>query len=267
MMIFQELLPSHLLQNHVRFYHYSETRVGSLTLLKPLPARPEQFIQFSFQDPYTVIERASGKSEKAPPIVIVGRQTQRKADVIASGNVVTFTIHFQPTGFYHLFQIPLSEMTNLTLDGRDVIGTEVGLLYEQLCQVDSFQAMVDLAEAFLLKKMRNSHLIHPVQAAAIAILHQRGSTNLSALVSASHLSLRQFERSFTEQVGVPPKLFSRIVRFTHALECKHREPHRRWADIAYEAGYSDQMHLIRDCRAFAEETPSELVQNWVPCKR
>jgi AraC-like DNA-binding protein len=266
MITVQEVAPARLLQAYVRFYHYSVTRLDNATLYKPLPARPEQFLQFSFRDHYTVIDRASGARATAPPIVVVGRQAQRNVDLLATGIVVTFTIHFQPTGFYRLFHIPLPELTNLTPDAVDVVGPEITILYEQLHQAGTLQEMVRLAETFLLQKMGRSQPFHPVQTAAAALVDHHGLLNLAALVSASHLSRRQFERTFTEQVGVPPKLFSRIVRFTHALERKYREPHRSWTDIAYEAGYYDQMHLIHDCRAFTGETPSALLQTWVPCR-
>ncbi len=266
MMTVQEFAPSPLLQGYVRFYQYSETRLGNVRLFKPLPARPEQFLQFSFQDHYTVIDRASGVSEKAPPVVVVGRQTQRNADLMATGEIVTFTIHFQPTGFYRLFHIPLPELTNLTPDAVDVVGYEISILHEQLQQADSLPAMVHLAETFLLQKISTGQSFHPVQIAAASILNRHGQMHLTELASASNVSLRQFERAFTEQVGVPPKLFSRLVRFTHALELKHSAQHQSWTDIAYEAGYYDQMHLIHDCKAFADETPSTLFQTWIPCR-
>ena len=250
----------------MRCYHYSETRPGNATLFKPLPSRPEQFLQFSFQEHYTVIDRAFGARAPAPPVVVVGRQTQRNADLVATGVVVTFTIHFQPTGFYRLFHIPLPELTNLTPDAVDVVGPEIMILHEQLHQAGSLQAMVRVAETFLLQKLSTGQPFHPVQTAAAAILNRHGQMSLAALVSSSNVSLRQFERTFTEQVGVPPKLFSRIVRFTHALERKHGEPHRSWTDIAYETGYYDQMHLIHDCKPFTCETPSSLLQTWVPCR-
>ena len=266
MITVQEFAPSPVLQDYVRFYQYSETRLANATLFKPLPARPDQCLQFSFREHYTVIDRASGTSSKAPPIVVIGRQTQRKIDLMATGDVVTFTIHFQPAGFYRLFHVPLPELTNLTPDAVDVVGLEISFLHEQLHHAGSQQAMVSLAETFLLRKTSRSQPFHPVQTAAASILKRHGQVNLAAMASESNVSLRQFERVFVEQVGVPPKLFGRLARFKHALELKHRKRHRSWADIAYEAGYCDQMHLIHDCNAFADETPSALLQTWVPCR-
>lgn len=263
----QEILPSRPLAEYVRFYQYSETNAGNATLFKPLPGRPEQSIQFSFRDAYVVRDRMSGKEEKAPPTIVQGRQTKRYIDVLATGDVYTFTIHFQPTGFFRLFHIPLPELTNWVPDALDVIGPEIGTLYHQLGEADDPQEMACLAERYLLKKWRDSQPFHPVQRAAVAMLNRRGVADLSELVAECNVSLRQFERTFSEQVGVPPKLYCRLLRFTHALELKNKEPSRTWTEIAHEVGYYDQMHLVHDCKDFADETPSTLIETWIPCRK
>src|SRR5262245_19866058 len=132
MITLQEISPSPLMREYVRFYHYNELLLGNEILFKPLPARPEQCVQFSFGDAYQVVNRTTGKGQRATGIVIQGRQTERYIDLAATGHVVTFTIHFQPTGFFRLFHIPLPELTNLTPDGLDVVGPEMNELYEQL---------------------------------------------------------------------------------------------------------------------------------------
>jgi AraC-like DNA-binding protein len=262
----REFGPSPLLRDYVRVYQYSETRRAASRLFKPPPARPDQLMQFSFRDHYTVINRATGTTRKAPPVVVIGRQTQRHIDVMATGDLFTFDIHFQPAGFYRLFHVAMPELTNLAPAAEDVVGHEISILHEQLQEADGPASMVSLAEAFLLKKMRGSQPFHPVQTAAATMLSQPGQTNVAALASKSNLSLRQFERTFFEQVGVPPMVFGRLVRFRRALELKYSEQHRGWADVAYEVGYCDQMHLIHDCKAFAGETPSALLQTWLPCR-
>jgi hypothetical protein len=55
------------------------------------------------------------------------------------------------------------------------------------------------------------------------------------------MRIRQFERRFAEQLGLPPKRFARIVRFNAALKAKMTAPGRLWTDIAHEFGYYDQM--------------------------
>ena len=79
------------------------------------------------------------------------------------------------------------------------------------------------------------------------------------MATDSGLSPRQFERRFLAQVGVPPKLYARIIRFNAALDDKLRCPSRAWSRIATDQDYYDQMHLVHDCRAFTGETPSRFL--------
>lgn len=263
----QEIIPSLPLRDFIRLYQYSEMRLQGESFRKPGSPRPEQCLQFSFQDPYTVIDRNSGISCKAPSIVIAGRQTKRNIDLLASGNIITFTIQFKPDGFYRLFRIPLLRLTNMTPDAVDVIGPEIRILHEQLHQAGSPLEMAVLVELFLLKYLKMVYPLHPIQNAAAIIFKSHGQADLTALASRSSMSVRQFERIFNEHVGVPPKLFSRIVRFTYALDLKYHERHRKWTDIANQAGYYDQMHLIHECKMFTDEVPTEILKTWSPCQR
>lgn len=68
-------------------------------------------------------------------------------------------------------------------------------------------------------------------------------------------SRRRLERLFARDVGIPPKLYARIVRL-NAVLATLEEPERPQAvDLALEAGYFDQSHLLRDFRALAGRRP------------
>ena len=66
------------------------------------------------------------------------------------------------------------------------------------------------------------------------------------LVKQSGLSARHFQRRFTSQVGLSPKLYARTIRFDTALTAHRNEPTKPWTKIVHEAGYFDQAHLARD---------------------
>jgi AraC-like DNA-binding protein len=261
-----ELLPSALLRDYVRSYHYAEMRLGEATLVKPLTARPEQMLQFSLARPFSVTDRATARATDAPDVALVGRQTRRNLDLAVTGDVITLTVHFQPAGFYRLFHMPMSHLTNQWSDAVDVIGADARRLHERIAESSTPEAMVAHVESVLATRLEASRPEHPVQRAAASFLNGGAPNDIAALAAASELSVRQFQRAFTEQVGVGPKLFGRIVRFAAALQCKSDAPHRSWADIAAAAGYFDQMHFIRDCRSFGGDTPSSLIETWIDCR-
>ena len=101
--------------------------------------------------------------------------------------------------------------------------------------------------------------LDPVAIAANSLFAKDGIYRVSVMATDSGLSKRQFERRFLAQVGVPPKLYARIIRFNAALDHKLRWPSHAWSRIANDNDFYDQMHLIHDCRDFTGESPSRFL--------
>jgi len=70
------------------------------------------------------------------------------------------------------------------------------------------------------------------------------------------MSTRQFERKSLEYFGLPPATLSRIARFQRALALGSSQD-ISWLEVAHAADYYDQMHMIRDFRAFAGGPPTK----------
>ncbi|WP_442939676.1 helix-turn-helix domain-containing protein [Nocardia sp. CY41] len=62
---------------------------------------------------------------------------------------------------------------------------------------------------------------------------------------------------FTEQIGLPPKIAARIIRFDRARRQLCEQPRSILRRVAADCGYSDQSHFNRDFRTFSGLTPSE----------
>jgi AraC-like DNA-binding protein len=107
----------------------------------------------------------------------------------------------------------------------------------------------------LIRVLDCHSMLDPVAFAANRLFASNGIHRVSAMATDSGLSPRQFERRFLTQVGVPPKLYARIIRFNAALDHKLRLPSRAWTHIANDHDFYDQMHLVHDCRAFTGESP------------
>jgi AraC-like DNA-binding protein len=92
-----------------------------------------------------------------------------------------------------------------------------------------------------------------VEAAVAAVLRSGGRTSIESLSLLTGTGVRQLERQFRDDVGLSPKVFSRIVRLQSAL--------RRIRDglplshVALACGYYDQAHMTRDFRQLAAMSP------------
>jgi len=69
-------------------------------------------------------------------------------------------------------------------------------------------------------------------------------------------SRRHLIARFRQQVGLPPKTLSRIVRFAGLARRLEAPDRPGLARLATEAGYYDQTHLNREFREFTGTTPT-----------
>ena len=96
------------------------------------------------------------------------------------------------------------------------------------------------------------------------IQHQKNSrynpTTIRNAYYSRHLSKKQFERLFKELVGTNPKEYARIVRFQKSLKLlQHYQEDANQAQLAYQCGYADQSHFIREFKQFSGYTPLSLL--------
>jgi len=256
--------PSTVLRPYVWAYGTIFGTVLSEPLRIPLPARPKQLLTFSFGDPYRVLRPESHEVHPSPRVTVAGPQTCARAGLSAFGTIDTFTIHFQPAGFYRLFGIPMTELTDGAYDAYGVIGVRLPGMEDELACTAGFAKRVELAERRLMGMLDNDAAPDPIAFAANRLFRRAGLQGVSAMAAEVNLSPRQFERRFLAQVGIPPKLYARIIRFNAALDSKLRSPGHSWTRVANEHEYYDQMHLLRDCRAFTGEPPERFLARLAP---
>ena len=265
LMLQTKMAPSSVvLRPYIWAYGMTTGRVDVVPLVIPLPARPKQLLTFSFADGYRALRSASGQTDATPRVAVVGPQSYARPGLSVFGRIDHFTIHFQPSGFNRLFGIPMTELADAAYEAHDVIGPEISTLEQRLGDTPSFAERIQLVEAHFIRLLRHrGGGPDPVATAANSLFASHGLQRVSVMATDSGLSVRQFERRFLTHVGVPPKLYARIIRFNAVLDHKLRCPGRAWSRIASDHDYCDQMHLVHDCRAFTGESPSRFLAHLV----
>ncbi|HSV55197.1 MAG TPA: AraC family transcriptional regulator, partial [Burkholderiaceae bacterium] len=156
-----------------------------------------------------------------------------------------------------LFGASSEELAGRHTPLEDLWGAHAGLALEQLQGVATPQARLGLLEALLAARLPAVRALHP--AVAQALQQIGGPLRVEALVRQSGYSHRQFVALFKRAVGLSPKVYGRVLRFQSVLYQAHglalsSEP-VRWAELALDAGFSDQAHFNREFRAMAGVTP------------
>ncbi|PWC07345.1 hypothetical protein DF223_06910 [Mycetocola zhujimingii] len=226
---------------------------------QPMPAFLETVIHFDFADPLTVIDGREGPRQ-VRPLEIVGPHTSAGTSLGFDGNINTFAIFLQPTALWSLFHVPPSAIAERHYEADDILGQSVRDLWHVLAERTGFVERVRAAEAFLLKETRTDSAELPSTAAASSIVRTGGQTVIQDLAGQLHIGVRQLERLFLRDLGISPKRFARVARFQTALDTRVRHPETSWLNIAVNAGYHDQMHLVHDFRALAGYAPQHTFQ-------
>lgn len=237
--------------------------LGRDVVTAPLPARPDQFIEFYLRDRYAV-SHDEGPADLAPEVVIVGPQSYRRARLFLSGSLHVFTMRFQPGGFHALFGTPMGTLVNEGVQATDVIGVAASKLRDCVMSAPDFGARVAAAQSWVAERLDVVPPIDPVGRMAAVLLRSGGRLRIQSLARRAGLSDRHFTRRFETQVGLTPKLFARTVRLNAVLSARARLPGTAWTDLIYHAGYADQAHFIRDCHALAGSAPRDFFSEWMP---
>jgi AraC-like DNA-binding protein len=75
-----------------------------------------------------------------------------------------------------------------------------------------------------------------------------------------HHSQKQLILNFKKYVGLSPKYYQRILRFNDILQKIHNREKISWAEVAYNCGYSDQSHFIKEFNHFSGFNPQEFIK-------
>lgn len=137
---------------------------------------------------------------------------------------------------------------------QDVWGLAAEHAREQLLEAGGSEVrQLDVMEALLAARLPHIHSLHPAVAHALEGI-QAGDA-IGRAISGSGYSHRHFVSVFRDAVGLPPKVYARVLRFQHALKLAHADAALPWVEIAAAAGFSDQAHFAREFREFSGCAP------------
>jgi AraC-like DNA-binding protein len=223
-----------------------------------VPPLPEHCLFFYIRDQTAVMDPSTNNKETHSSSIIIGPNINRH--IITPGqNHLMMKVGFQPGGLYRLLGIPMKEFLGKdSIDCVELLGNQMNEVNDRLKYAGSFVEMKMIVENFLFTRLNKLKQSLPIDQVLPLIIKERGLIKIDQLASDACLSIRQFERVFQQRIGLPPKYFSRLVRFSHAWIMKEQQPNVSWIKVAYECGYFDQMHLIRDFYEFAGVNPSAI---------
>jgi AraC-like DNA-binding protein len=139
-------------------------------------------------------------------------------------------------------------------------GLQAAILRDRLQEARGASRKFHVLETALLEHLDTRHQMHVAVRYALAeFARLQHTVRVADLAKATRLSRRQFTRLFSEQVGLPPTLYRRLLRFQGVLGQIASGERADWADLALARGYYDQAHLSREFRDFSGISPGAYV--------
>ncbi|BBH20089.1 AraC family transcriptional regulator [Paenibacillus baekrokdamisoli] len=167
-------------------------------------------------------------------------------------------IHFKPGGIYPFLKMPVNELHNIHVSLDTLWGAKADELREMLLLSKTVDDKFRTLEESLIKLASRPLILHPAVSFVLnEFLSLPFKRPLSDVVGQIGLSQRRFIQLFKEEVGLSPKLFSRLRRFQEVLKRIDHAKSVNWLDVAIACGYYDQMHFIKDFQAFSSLNPTD----------
>jgi AraC-like DNA-binding protein len=185
-----------------------------------------------------------------------------------------------PLGAYTLLGVPMGELANQVVDLGDLLGPGGGKLIARLAETPAWDERLALLDDALAVRLAAGLEPSPeVEHVWNRLLQTHGRLPVGGLAAEVGWSRRHLVARFHQQVGLPPKVLARVLRFQRGLRLLQAEAGRpatgagegrgsstgrSWAELALACGYYDQAHLNRDFREFAGCTPTQFLAARLP---
>ncbi|WP_118974796.1 helix-turn-helix transcriptional regulator [Taibaiella koreensis] len=247
----QLYLPAEPLRSHIRFYWIMANNA---------PVQEERTFRIMangapgivFQrEPTALLDR-----QRLPQMFLHGQNTAYYGELQAGRSFYNIGVALEPMALPALFGLAAYELTDGMTDIR-LLSSQVTIA-EQLGASATATQQIALLDAFFLEQLRGRQP-SPMPGLTHAIALIRKGHTLSDVQFRLNLSERTLERHFRQHIGMPPKRYARICRFESAVQAIRRSDFSSLTHLAYEYGYFDQAHFIREFQAFSGTAPTSFL--------
>lgn len=255
-MKYREIKPLCLLKPYVKCYYTYESASG-------IPfddyVFPSGSIELIFNLGTGHWQTGGGGNFTTTPSIELWGQLTQPLPVRSIGKNTMLGIRFYPHGAAGLMKENMNILNNSVTDYRDLSGKAVSSLYNQLLDTSDWNKRIELVEDFLLKGMilpQNKHNKLTVVNNVMQEMTQADFfDNIDNVASRYGITSRYLQKLFLQYTGLTPKLYHKINRFQNSLK-RVTQKDASLTDIAYDCGYFDQSHFIREFKSFTGFTPS-----------
>ena len=199
-----------------------------------------------------------GNGAPVPAMRVLG-PSARPAQVHQRGQTHGLAITLHPGAAEALLGVPASEITGTLVPLDALWPQDCSSLLARLHAQATDAARIAVLQGELARRVR--HGTPPGQRTAThalrLLVNAAGRVSVRDLASAVGVGERRLQQLFGTHIGLSPRAWRRLARMHGCLRALRRQASPDWSDLALQAGYCDQSHLINEFRALCGCTPAE----------
>lgn len=202
--------------------------------------------------------RLAHSKHRSSSALLVGPVVEQEYVQITGEAGYAFGVRFALCGLYALLgetAAMLRHRHRWTM--QELWGREGERLAGRIAAAESFTEKQNTIEEFVRQQQRGAHA-NPLFEEAVRVLDSsKGRESIDDICRALQINYKWLERYFRKYLGITPKEYGRLQRFTHAFfEVQHADT-VDIPDIALRYGYYDQSHFTKEFRRFTGRSPGE----------
>lgn len=248
---FQIIQPSKLLRTYVKQYWFLVIDNAERSSQRYVPSGCAMLAFHRGDKIYSTLH------QQIQPRSSLCGQSALYTDTVYSGNLNLITIVFQSVAARPIFGIPMNGLRDKNIDVELLGDSSLIDLEKRLMDAEDNHLCVHLIEQYLLNKLYGFTSDRFDRMNAVVQSINNGQHDIVELSQTACLGYKQFKRVFSEYTGLNPKEYLQITRFRKALHSLHAGSQTHLSQLAYDWGYCDKSHLIKDFRTFIGYTPKE----------
>jgi len=253
-MNYQVYTPSSELQPFIKcFWSLEDEKQDEPVKQKVLPDGCMEMI-FHYGDHY--LQYFEDGSSIIQPKSFVFGQITKYIEIAPIGVSGIISARFLPDGISPFVNMPLTSLENKAVPITELFGEDGEKLEGQIINANDNYERIKLIETFLLSKLTEQRTIDAITKSCVNIIFQsQGQIGSAELADKMNINRRNMERKFTSVIGMSPKQLSKVARLQATLKMLEQKKFASLTEIAYENGYYDQAHFIKDFREFTGMSP------------
>lgn len=251
-MHYQEILPIPALQPFIRYFWVLESREDQSTS-KQFKILPDGIPALIYQDTPSLFR--DEQEQVTPQLYVYGAFTTYTNQLV-DGAFRIIGAYLEPTALKAIFKVDAADLANQNIALHDLVSTS---LLDQLQNARTTQEKIGLLSDFVLQQIQT--LRYENQKAKFASILLQSGKSIQEIQAEMNMSERTLERLMKQNIGMSPKLFSRIMRFQSSLELVKTTDFENFTSLVYTQDYFDQSHYIREFKAFTGTNPTHFLRH------